>query len=252
LADKRPPSVLGGSLRGALTGPWLPLLAFTAGVLSFSSPCILPLIPGYVGYMSGVAGSRGRTLGAAVLFVLGFTLVFTALGAAASSVGSLLNLHRILLEQVAGILVILLGLFLIGIVRIPVMLREGRPLLGWAKPGPGGALLLGIGFAFGWTPCIGPVLGAILLLASAQTTVASGTLLLLVYSIGLGVPFVAAALLLDRVTGVRKWLTRHGRGIEVAGGVLLIAMGVLMFTDRLDQVFAPALELYSQLRWPPI
>lgn len=235
-----------------MTGPWLPLLALAAGVLSFSSPCILPLIPGYVGYMSGVAGSRGRTFGAAVLFVLGFTLVFTALGAAASSVGALLNLHRVLLEQAAGVLVIVLGLFLIGILRIPVLLREGRPLLGWARPGPGGALLLGVGFAFGWTPCIGPVLAAILVLASGQTTVASGTLLLLLYSIGLGVPFVAAALLLERLRGVRRWLARHGRAIEVVGGALLVVMGVLMFTDRLDQVFAPALEIYSQLRWPPI
>ncbi len=235
-----------------MNGPWLPLLALAAGVLSFSSPCILPLIPGYVGYMSGVAGSRGRTLGAAILFVLGFTLVFTALGAAASSIGSLLNVHRVLLEQAAGILIILLGLFLIGIVRVPMLLREGRPLLGWARPGPGGALLLGIGFAFGWTPCIGPVLAGILLLASGQATVASGTLLLLLYSIGLGVPFVAAALLLERLRGVRRWLSRHGRAIEVVGGVLLIVMGLLMFTDRLDQVFAPALALYSQLRWPPI
>lgn len=235
-----------------MNGPWLPLLALAAGGLSFSSPCILPLIPGYVGYMSGVAGSRGRTLGAAVLFVLGFTLVFTALGAAASSIGAVLNVHRVLLEQAAGILIILLGLFLVGIVRIPMLLREGRPLLGWAKPGPGGALLLGIGFAFGWTPCIGPVLAAILLLASGQATVASGTLLLLLYSVGLGVPFVAAALLLERLHSLRRWLTRHGRAIEVVGGVLLIVMGVLMFTDRLEQVFAPALGLYSQLRWPPI
>ncbi|MGH7912327.1 MAG: cytochrome c biogenesis CcdA family protein [Candidatus Dormibacteraceae bacterium] len=235
-----------------MTGPWLPLLAVAAGVLSFSSPCILPLIPGYLGYMSGVASTRGRTLGAAVLFVLGFTLVFTALGAAASSVGSVLNLHRVLLEQIAGVLVVLLGLFLIGIVRLPVLMREGRPLLGWAKPGPGGAFLLGIGFAFGWTPCIGPVLGAILILASGQSTVASGTLLLLVYSLGLGVPFLLTAVLLDRFRGVRRWLGRHGRVIDVAGGALLIAMGVLMFTDSLDRVFAPALQFYTQLRWPPI
>lgn len=221
-------------------------------MLSFSSPCILPLLPGYLGYMSGVASSRGRAVGAAALFVLGFTLVFTALGAAASSIGSVLNLHRALLEQIAGVLVIALGLFLIGIVRIPVLLREGRPLLSWAKPGPGGALLLGIGFAFGWTPCIGPVLSAILVLASAQTTVASGTLLLLLYSLALGLPFVAAALLLDRVQPVRRWLTRHGRTIDILGGVLLIAMGVLLFTRHLDQLFAPALELYTQLKWPPI
>lgn len=235
-----------------MSGPWLPLFALVAGGLSFSSPCILPLIPGYIGYMSGVAGSRGRTLGAAILFALGFTVVFTALGAAASSIGSLLNVHRVLLEQAAGLLVIVLGLFLIGILRIPVLLREGRPLLGWAQPGPGGAFLLGIGFAFGWTPCIGPVLAAILLLASGQATVASGTLLLLLYSIGLGVPFVLAALLMERLGGVRRWLTRHGRVIDVAGGVLLVGMGVLMFTDRLDQIFAPALSLYTQLRWPPI
>jgi cytochrome c-type biogenesis protein len=236
----------------AVIGPWLPLLAVAAGVLSFTSPCTLPLVPGYLGYMSGVTSSRGRALGAATLFVLGFAFVFTALGAVASSLGSLLVAHRLLLEHAAGIVIIALGLFVIGLVRVPLLYREGRPLLAWARPGPGGALLLGLAFALGWTPCIGPVLGAILVLAAGQRTVASGALLLLLYAVGLGVPFLLTALFLDRFAGLRRWIGSHGLWFDVAGGTLLVAMGVLIFLDRLNAVLAPALELYTQLRWPPL
>ncbi|MFZ0215628.1 MAG: cytochrome c biogenesis protein CcdA [Candidatus Dormiibacterota bacterium] len=235
-----------------MIGPWLPLLAIVAGVLSFSSPCTLPLVPGYLGYMSGVTSTRGRALGAATLFVLGFAFVFTALGAVASSLGSLLLAHRLLLEHVAGIVIIVLGLFVIGLVRLPLLQREGRPLLGWARPGPGGALLLGVAFALGWTPCIGPVLAAILVLAAGQHTVASGALLLLLYAVGLGVPFLLTALFLDRFAGLRRWMSRHGLYFDLAGGALLAGMGVLIFLDRLQAVLAPALALYTQLKWPPI
>jgi len=230
----------------------LALLAVAAGVLSFSSPCTLPLVPGYLGYLSGVSSRRGRALGAAALFVLGFSLVFTALGAGASSVGALLAGHRVLLDRVAGALIVFLGLLVMGLIRVPLLMREGRPLLGHVRPGPSGALLLGVAFAVGWTPCVGPVLGAILSLAVTQATALAGALLLFLYSLGLGLPFLAAAVCLERFRALGGWLRRHALAIDATGGLLLVAMGVLVFTDRLNQVLAPALELYAQLRWPPI
>ncbi|MDQ6921998.1 MAG: cytochrome c biogenesis CcdA family protein, partial [Candidatus Dormibacteraeota bacterium] len=136
----------------------LPLLALAAGALSFSSPCTLPLVPGYLGYMSGVTSGpgRGRALGAAGLFVIGFAIVFTALGAAASELGAVLLEHRPLIEKLAGALIVVLGLFVLGLAPLPFLMREGRPFLERVRPGPSGALLLGAAFAFGWTPCVGP------------------------------------------------------------------------------------------------
>jgi cytochrome c-type biogenesis protein len=232
--------------------PALPLLALLAGVLSFSSPCALPLVPGYLGYLSGVSSSRGRTVGAAALFVTGFALVFTALGAGASSLGSLLLEHRPALQRAAGILIVLLGLFVLGLVRPSFLMRESRPLLERVRPGPSGALLLGMGFAIGWTPCIGPVLGSILVLASGQGTATAGAALLLLYSLGLGLPFLGAALFLDRFRSVSGWLRRHAAAINATGGALLVAMGALVFLGWLTPVLAPALELYARLSWPPI
>ena len=231
---------------------FLPPLAVLAGVLSFSSPCTLPLVPGYVGYLSGVSSSRGRTIGAAALFVLGFSLVFTALGAGASTLGALLLQHRPLLERAAGVLVIVLGLFVLGLVRLPWLAREGRPLMEHVRPGPSGALLLGIAFAFGWTPCVGPVLGSILVLAGGQQTVTAGALLLLLYSLGLGLPFLAAAIFLDRFRSVSAWLRSHAVAINSAGGALLVAMGLLLVLGEFTQALAPALELYARLNWPPL
>jgi cytochrome c-type biogenesis protein len=231
--------------------PLLPVLALVAGLLSCTSPCTLPLVPGYLSYMSGVSSARGRSLGAALLFVAGFSIVFTALGAAASGLGGLLLEHRAVIEKVAGAAIVVLGLFVLGLIRPAPLLREERPLLALVRPGPGGALLLGMAFAFGWTPCIGPVLAAILLLAGDQGTVASGAGLLLLYSIGMGIPFVLAALLLDRFRVIGRWLQGHGAALNAVGGLLLVAMGALVFAGRLNQVLAPALDLYAQLRWPP-
>lgn len=235
-----------------LAPPLLAPLALLAGLLSFSSPCTVPLVPGYLGYMSGVSASRGRTLGAASLFVLGFSLVFTVLGAGASSLGSLLLENRLLLERAGGVLIIVLGLFVLGMVRMPLLLREGRPLLGRVRPGPSGALLLGVAFAFGWTPCIGPVLGSILILAGTRGTLLTGAGLLLLYSVGLGIPFLLAALFMDRFRAVGAWLRHHGTVINSVGGLLLVAMGVLVVLGQLTYVLSPALELYARLRWPPI
>ena len=232
--------------------PALPALALLAGVLSFSSPCTLPLVPGYLSYMSGVSAGRGRTLASAILFVTGFAIVFTALGAFASGVGSILLEHRLLLERIAGAIIIVMGIFLLGLLPIPLLMREGRPLLERVRPGPSGALFLGIAFAFGWTPCIGPVLGSILVLAGSQDTLTAGALLLFLYSVGLGVPFILAALFLERFQVVGGWLRQRSALINSVGGVLLIGMGALILAGRLNSFLAPALEVYARLKWPPI
>lgn len=230
----------------------LAALAVAAGALSFSSPCTLPLVPGYIGYLTGVGSGRRRMLAAAGLFVLGFSLVFTALGAGASSLGALLLEHRLLLDRLAGVAIVVLGLFVLGLVRLPPLMREGRPLMERVRPGPSGALLLGVAFAFGWTPCVGPVLGSILLLSTAQGTVTVGALLLLLYSLGLGLPFLGAALFMERFGSVSGWLRRHGAMLNSAGGLLLVGMGVLVFLGQFTQLLSPALELYARLQWPPI
>ena len=232
--------------------PALPALAVIAGVLSFSSPCALPLVPGYLSYMSGIGAGRGRTVGAAVLFVTGFAIVFTSLGAVASGVGQALVQQRALLERGAGVLIVLMGLFLVGLVPLRPLYREGRPLLARVRPGPAGAHFLGVAFAVGWTPCIGPVLGSILVLAGSEGTLRQGALLLLLYSLGLGVPFVLAALLLERFDAATGWLRRHSAAVNGVGGVLLIGMGALLLSGRLNSFLAPALELYARLKWPPV
>ena len=182
----------------------------------------------------------------------GFAIVFTSLGAFASGLGATLLEHRLILEKIAGGLIIVMGVFLLGLLPIPFLMREGRPLLERVRPGPSGALFLGIAFAFGWTPCIGPVLGSILILAGSQDTLTSGALLLFLYSLGLGIPFILAALFLERFQVVGRWLRQRAVVINSIGGGLLIAMGVLILTGRLNTFLAPALELYARLKWPPI
>lgn len=234
-------------------------LALVAGVISFSSPCCLPLMPGYVSYVSGVAGgssgsvaTRSRVLAAGGLFVLGFSLVFTALGAGISGLGSLLLRHRAGLTQVAGVLVILFGSVNLGILRIRFLYRESRPDMRRIRPGPAGALPLGMAFALGWTPCIGPVLAGILALAASSTSPVYGASLLLTYALGLGLPFFLLAAGLSREGRLMGWLRRHGRGIELVGGVVLVAMGILMITGTWLRLFAPILRLFSRTGWPPL
>lgn len=215
-------------------------VAFGAGVLSIAAPCSWPLIPGYLAYVSGVgAGETGRVrrvMGASGLFVLGFAVVFTALGATASVLGALLVRHLPLLVKLAGAFVIVMGLATLGVLRIPFLYREKRFDLAKVRPGPAGALLLGMAFAFGWTPCIGPVLGPILTLASAESTVARGTALLVVYSLGLGVPFVVSGLAFGRLTGAFAWVKQHYRVINLVAGLLLVAFGLVLLTNHVGQV----------------
>ncbi len=218
------------------------LSAFLAGLASFLSPCVLPLVPGYLSMISGFsieslqageAGAARRTLARAGLFVLGFSLVFMAMGAGASSLGQLVMAYRPILSKVAGVLIVLFGLHFAGALRIKALYRERRVHLAKLPAGPIGALLLGMAFAFGWTPCIGPILSTILMYAADQGTVGRGMALLLTYSAGLGIPFLLAAMALHKLLGVFAALKRHFRVIEIATGALLVAMGVLIYTNQL-------------------
>lgn len=234
------------------------LLAFAAGVLSFTSPCALPLMPGYVSYISAGGTDAppqqraGRSLGSALLFVGGFTVVFTALGAGASAASGVLLANRTLLAQVGGVLIIAFGLVVAGVVRVPMLMRERRFDLSRIRPGPGGAVPLGMAFAIGWVPCVGPVLASILTLAAAETSVAQGALLLTVYSAGLGLPFIGLAVAASRLGPVVRFLRRRARGVELVGGALLVAMGVLLVTNQWTRLFAPLLRRFAEWGWPPI
>lgn len=237
----------------------LPLLSLVAGMISFSSPCCLPLIPGYLSYMSalpvsdlGSREARGVTVRAAVLFVAGFTVVFTALGASAGLVGSLLIRNLPAITRVSGILIIGLGLAMLGIVRVPLLYRERRFDLARIPTGPRAAFFMGMAFAFGWAPCIGPVLAAVLATAAATETAAWGAVLLALYSIGLGIPFIAIALGFQRARGSLRWLQRHGREIEAAGGVMLVAVGVLFVSGAWRSFFIPLQRWFAEFGWPPI
>lgn len=222
-------------------------IAFAAGLLSFISPCQLAVVPGYVGYLSGaVANStggtatRGRTIGHALAFILGFTAVFVALGASVGLFGYLLQDYLPIVRRVGGVIVVLLGLHLAGILPLPFLYRELRleqPTS--TRRGYLPSLFLGFFFGVGWTPCIGPTLAAILLLAGTTQTVGHGAGLLLVYSLGLGVPFLATALALGSASRLIRRLNRHGNVVSVVSGILLIIMGVLLFTDQLARL--PAL-----------
>jgi cytochrome c-type biogenesis protein len=234
-------------------------LAFVAGVVSFTSPCCLPLMPGYLWYVSGVArepsaavGVRSRVISSALLFVLGFATVFTILGAGASTLGGVILRNRPVFMGIAGVFIIVMGLVALGMLRIPFLYREARIDLRRVKAGPLGAVPLGMAFALGWTPCIGPVLAGILTAAAGTQTAWTGAGLLFVYSLGLGVPFMLLAVGYERAGRAFGWLRRHGRAIERVGGALLILMGILMITGQWTRMFIPLIRWFSENRWPPI
>lgn len=220
-------------------------VAFGAGLVSFLSPCVLPLIPGYVSFMTGMSlgelESEERRIAdvlvPSVLFVAGFTSVFVALGASASLLGSLLVAYRDPLARASGVLIFALGFLMLGVVRVPWLYGEARFDMAKARSfGRWASLLAGIAFAFGWTPCVGPILGSILVLAGRSGQVGSGVVLLLAYSLGLGVPFLLVALLLGRLAGALTWLKRHSRAINRIAGVILMLLGVAIATDTLGRV----------------
>jgi cytochrome c-type biogenesis protein len=248
------------------------LAAFGAGLLSFISPCVLPLIPGYLSYVSGLSldemrggavvtsggagaavaavappANRRRIVLASLAFILGFSIVFVALGASASAIGQYLMSRLTILSRIAGAIIIIFGLHTMGILRIEWLYQEKRVQTTRRPAGMLGATLVGIAFAFGWTPCIGPILAGILAVAAAQDTVGDGVRLLSAYSLGLGVPFLATALAIDRFFAAFARIRRHYHKIELASGALLIVIGLLIFSNRftiIAQWLTPYLPVY--------
>ncbi len=239
-----------------MNGPFAIPIAFGAGLVSFLSPCTLPLIPGYLSYISGIGAeeleSSGRSSALAVagaLFVLGFSLVFVAIGATASYIGSLVQPYHAELTRIAGIFIIAMALFMVGLIKIPALYRDRRFHLG-RQFGVWSAFPLGMAFGFGWSPCIGPTLGAIFALAATQSDAQRGALLLFVYALGLGLPFLLVALFAGRALGALGWFKRHYQAITLAGSSLLLFMGVFLVMDRWTQLLSPLLSWYSQLNLP--
>jgi cytochrome c-type biogenesis protein len=232
--------------------------ALVAGVLSFLSPCVLPLVPPYMIYLTGAtiehvandeaaASSKRAVMISALLFVLGFSTVFVALGATASLIGTAIRAWSAQLSIAAGIVIVVMGLHFLGLTRIGFLMREGR--LSIPKPvGLWGAYVMGLAFAFGWTPCIGPILAAILSLAAAEATVAKGAGLLAVYSAGLGIPFLAAAFMVERFSSLFARMKRHLATVERAMGVLLVITGVAFLTGSVSSVSIWLLETFPSLQ----
>jgi cytochrome c-type biogenesis protein len=219
----------------------LPLAAFLAGLISFLSPCVLPLVPGYVSLISGAGveelkSSNGQLLRKVMLnsaaFIIGFSVVFIALGAASTEIGNMLRYYKSTLAHVAGVVIIVFGLHLTGIFKIKWLYTDAR--LHSVKGGstPLGAFVIGFAFAFGWTPCVGPILGAILYLAAAQDSVIKGVFLLAIYSLGLAVPFLLTSLGIERFLKFYSRFRSHMHALEVASGGLLIALGCLLVLGR--------------------
>ncbi|MFD0858385.1 cytochrome c biogenesis CcdA family protein [Roseovarius aquimarinus] len=232
------------------------IVALIAGTLSFLSPCVLPIVPPYLAYMSGVTlpdlteeGSvhRRRAILPAVFFVLGLSTIFILLGAAASALGLAFLQYQSTLNTIAGLLVMGFGLHFLGIIRIGFLDREMRMDAGDRGGSAFGAYILGLAFAFGWTPCIGPQLGAILSLAASEASVAKGTALLSVYAIGLGLPFILVAAFLPRLTGVMGWVKRHMTRIERIMGLLLWTIGLMMLTGGFSAFAFWLLETFPAL-----
>ena len=216
------------------------LTSFGAGVISFLSPCVLPLVPGYVSYVAGDALTLSEkpprklaALGLSLCFVLGFSTVFVLLGASATSIGQLLLSYRYEANLVGGAIVTLLGLFMMGLAEIPWLQREFRMHVDLGGGRPLAAYVIGIAFAFGWTPCIGPVLGAILTTSAVAATVFQGVVLLSFYSLGLGLPFLAAAVFTDSLMLRIGLFRRLGRSLQLVAGAVVTAMGVAMVTGEL-------------------
>ena len=244
-------------------------LAVVAGVVSFTSPCCLPLLPGYISYVSNLSAqqrradeqaggtavavrARRRVLAGASLFVAGFTAVFTVLGMTASALGLLLVQHLRAVNVVAGVFVVAMGLATLGVIRISTLQRRLQLDLSRVGRGPAGAFPLGAAFAFGWTPCVGPVLASILATAASTATPGRGALLLAAYSLGLGVPFLLLAAWLAGGRGRPDWLSRNSRRIEIAGGVVLVATGLALVSGRWTSLMSGVLSAYARLGWPPI
>lgn len=214
------------------------IIAFLEGVITFISPCLLPMLPIYISYFAG-GGERsaGKTLRGALGFVTGFTLVFMALGALAGTVGSFLRVHQTAVNVVSGLIVIGFGLSFLGVFNLGLF-RGSRFSVDTQKMGFLSAMLFGVVFSVGWTPCVGAFLGSALMMASQQAHAAEGMLMLLAYSLGLGIPFIFSAVLIDYLKTAFDWIKRHYRVINAVSGFMLIVIGVLMATGTLGRLIA--------------
>ena len=218
-------------------------IAFSAGLLSFLSPCVLPLVPSYVTFITGlsiddVQASRRTALVHGLLFVLGFSFIFIALGAIATGLGQTLGASRDWLARIGGVVMIVFGLYLMGVLNIGFLMRERRLHLADKPAGYLGTVFVGIAFGAGWTPCIGPILGSILMYSSAQETLSRGLLLLTLYSLGLAVPFVLSALAVDRFMAFFRRVRRQMVWLSRIAGAVMIGMGLLMVTNRFTMLAA--------------
>ena len=234
------------------------LIALVAGVLSFLSPCVLPIVPPYLAYMGGISvgdmrsdtAARRRVILPALFFVMGLSTVFLLLGFTASAFGAFFLQNQVMFSRASGVLVIIFGLHFLGVFRIPLLDREARLDAGEQGGSALGAYLLGLAFAFGWTPCIGPQLGAILSLAAQEGSVQRGTMLLAVYALGLGLPFLLAALFIERSMGLMQRLKKHMKVIERAMGVLLLVVGLALLTGAFTDFSWWLLETFDRFGIP--
>ena len=234
------------------------LASFVAGFLSFVSPCVLPLIPGYISFISGltleemqggqgVSASRRQVLGASLAFVAGFTIIFVAAGASATAIGKFIYAQSPILKRITGGLLIVLGLHMMGVFRIRFLENDTRIHTQRKPTGPVGAFLVGVAFAFAWTPCIGPILGGILAMAASRESVGEGMQMLGAYSLGLGVPFLLTSVAINQFFAAAAKVRRHYRTLELVSGGLLIAVGLLVFFDQFTlivQFLAPYLPTF--------
>lgn len=222
-------------------------VAFLAGLVSFLSPCVLPLVPIYLAQLVGQSvyqssgateetksqATRLNTFLHALVFVSGFTLSFVALGATASALGEFLKVHQFLLRQIGGVILVMIGLHLTGLLKLPFLYRQKRFEFRPERPGYLASFVIGVIFAIGWTPCIGLILGPILVLAANTETLRQGVMLLLMYSLGLGIPFLLLGLGLDRLSRLLKWLKPHTGKIEIGTGIIMITMGIMIYFNLL-------------------
>ena len=230
------------------------IAAFAVGFISFVSPCVLPLVPGYLSTISGVSFAdiqagrgRSRVLWPAVLFCLSFTVMFIALGMTATGLGQTLLDHRETLRKVAGVLIALMGVLFVGTLFVPLLQRGWRPQALLSRASTGGPVVAGLAFAVAWLPCTGPTLGAILTAASTRQTVGQGGVLLAFYAAGLAVPFLLSALAFSSVTGIFRFFRDHYGVITAVAGIVLVAMGVLLYLGELTRLNSEALSLMDRL-----
>ncbi|MEM7547364.1 MAG: cytochrome c biogenesis protein CcdA [Pseudomonadota bacterium] len=233
--------------------------AFAGGLISFLSPCVLPLVPPYLAYMAGTTLDQitddenvddalaRRVLISSVFFVLGLATVFVTLGATASFLGQVLLQNKVIFGQIAGVVIILLGVHFTGLIRIPFLYREARFDAGSKAGSYGGSYIIGLAFAFGWTPCIGPILGSILVLAGQEETITRGVIMLAIYAAGLGLPFILAALFIKPFMRWMRKFRRHMGKVEIAMGILLIVIGIAMVTDQFSRAAYFLIETFPIL-----